>query len=82
LRDIPRRERAENVKKHDVFTRYGPRPVPCSTRCSPNTPTRGCSNLDDANVLRIAPFSTMGSVVQLINAFGGEDGFEKAVHEM
>jgi type I restriction enzyme, R subunit len=32
--------------------------------------------------LKIAPFSTMGSVVQLINAFGGKDGFEQAVHEL
>jgi type I restriction enzyme, R subunit len=39
-------------------------------------------NLDDANVLKISPFSDMGSVVQLITAFGGKEGFEKAVHEL
>jgi type I restriction enzyme, R subunit len=39
-------------------------------------------NLDDANVLKIAPFSAMGSVVQLTRAFGGKDGFEKTVHEL
>ena len=39
-------------------------------------------NLDDAHVLKIAPFSGMGSVIQLIKAFGGKDGFEKAVHEL
>ena len=37
---------------------------------------------DDANVLKITPFSAMGSVIQLINAFGGKDGFEQAVHEL
>ena len=42
----------------------------------------GVLNLDDANVLKIAPFSAMGSVVQLIKAFGGKEGFEKAVHEL
>ena len=42
----------------------------------------GVLNLDDANVLKIAPFSTMGSVVQLINAFGGKHGFEQAVHDL
>ena len=42
----------------------------------------GVLNLDDANVLKIAPFSAMGSVVQLISAFGGRQGFEKAVHEL
>jgi type I restriction enzyme, R subunit len=39
-------------------------------------------NLDDANVLKISPFCEMGSVVQLINAFGGKDDFDRAVHEM
>ncbi len=39
-------------------------------------------NLDDTNVLKIAPFSAMGSVVQLITAFGGKEGFEQAVHEL
>ena len=42
----------------------------------------GVLDLDDSNVLRITPFSTIGSVVQLIKAFGGKAGFEKAVHEM
>ena len=40
---LTRRERAENVKKRDVFTKYGHRPAPCSTRCSKNIATRACS---------------------------------------
>ncbi len=41
---LTRRERAENVRKRDVFHKYGdPGPAPCSTRCSPNMPTKGCS---------------------------------------
>ena len=42
----------------------------------------GVLNLDDTNVLRIAPFSAMGTPLQLIKAFGGRVGFEQAVHEM
>ena len=42
----------------------------------------GVINLDDANVLRISPFSDLGTPVELINAFGGRDGFESAVQEM
>ena len=42
----------------------------------------GVLNLDDANVLRIAPFTALGTPVQLIKAFGGKDGFEQAVHEL
>ncbi len=42
----------------------------------------GVLNLDDANMLKIAPFSEMGSVLQLIRAFGDRQGFEAAVHEL
>ena len=42
----------------------------------------GVFNLDDTNVLRISPFSTMGTPVQLIKEFGDRQGFETAVREM
>ena len=42
----------------------------------------GVLNLGDADVLKIAPFTAMGSVVQLIKAFGDRQGFEQAVHEV
>ena len=42
----------------------------------------GVLNLGDANVLRIPPISALGTPVQLVNAFGGRDGFERAVREL
>jgi type I restriction enzyme R subunit len=33
-------------------------------------------------VLKIAPFSGMGSVVELIRAFGGKPAFEQAVRDL
>jgi type I restriction enzyme R subunit len=79
---LTRRERAENVKKRDVFTKYGPQARAVLDALLEKYRDEGVLNLDDANVLKIAPFSAMGSVVQLINAFGGKEGFEKAVHEL
>lgn len=79
---LTRRERAENVKKRDVFTKYGPQARAVLDALLEKYRDEGVLNLDDANVLRIAPFSAMGSVVQLIKAFGGKEGFEKAVHEL
>ena len=37
-------------------------------------------NLDDTNVLRIPPFTQLGTPVQLIEAFGGREDFVAAVH--
>ncbi|MFZ4071856.1 MAG: EcoAI/FtnUII family type I restriction enzme subunit R [Caulobacterales bacterium] len=79
---LTRRERAENVKKRDVFTKYGPQARAVLDALLEKYRDEGVLNLDDANVLKIAPFSAMGSVVQLIRAFGGKEGFEKAVHEL
>ena len=79
---LTRRERAENVKKRDVFTKYGPQARAVLDALLEKYRDEGVLNLDDTNVLRIAPFSAMGSVVQLIKAFGGKEGFEKAVLEL
>ncbi len=79
---LTRRERAENVKERDVFTKYGPQARAVLDALLEKYRDEGVLNLDDANVLKIAPFSAMGSVVQLIKAFGGKEGFEKAVHEL
>jgi type I restriction enzyme R subunit len=79
---LTRRERADNVKKRDVFTTYGPQARAVLDALLEKYRDEGVLNLDDANVLKIAPFSAMGSVVQLINAFGGKEGFKKAVHEL
>ncbi len=79
---LTRRERAENVQKRDVFTKYGPQARAVLNALLEKYRDEGMLNLDDTNVLRIAPFNGMGSVVQLIKAFGGKEGFEKAVHEL
>lgn len=79
---LTRLERAENVRKRDVFTKYGPKARAVLDALLAKYADEGVLNLEDASVLRIAPFSEMGSVVQLIQAFGNMAGFERAVHEL
>ena len=79
---LTRRERAENVKKRDVFSKYGDQARAVLDALLAKYADEGVLNLDDANVLRIAPFTELGTPVQLINAFGGRDGFVKAVHDL
>jgi type I restriction enzyme R subunit len=79
---LTRRERAENVRKRDVFTKYGDQARAVLDALLAKYADEGVLNLDDSNVLKIAPFNTMGSVVQLIRAFGGKDGFDQAVHDL
>lgn len=79
---LTRRERAENVKKRDVFAKYGGQARAVLGALLAKYADEGVLNLDDTNVLKIAPFNSMGSVFQLIKAFGDRKGFERAVHEL
>ena len=79
---LTRRERADSVKKRDVFTKYGPSARAVLDALLAKYADEGILNLDDANVLRIPPLSTLGTPVQLIKAFGDKRGFERAVHEL
>jgi len=79
---LTRRERAENVKKRDVFAKYGPQARAVLDALLAKYADEGVLNLDDANVLRIPPLSELGTPMQLIRAFGSKENFEQAVHNM
>ena len=79
---LTRRERAENVKKRDVFAKYGEQARAVLGALLDKYADEGVLNLDDANVLRIPPIDRLGTPLQLVNAFGGRPGFERAVHDL
>ena len=79
---LTRRERAENVKKRDVFAKYGDRARAVLDALLAKYADEGVLNLDDTNVLRIPPLSDLGTPVQLVRAFGGKGGFVRAVHDL
>src|SRR3546814_11761023 len=77
-----RRERAEQVKKRDIFGKYGEQARALLDAHLSKYAGEGVLNIDDTNVLRIPPFNTLGTPMQLIKAFGGKAGFEDAVHAL
>jgi len=79
---LTRRERADNVKKRDIFNKYGGQARAVLDALLAKYADEGVINLDDANILRLPPLNTVGTPMELIRAFGGKDGFEIAVHEM
>lgn len=79
---LTRRERAENVRKKDVFTKYGPQARAVLEVLLQKYQDTGATNLDDPRILQIAPFDEMGTPMQLIREFGSRAGFERAVHEL
>lgn len=80
---LSRRERADNVTKRDVFTKYGPQARVVLEALLDKYRDEGVvADLDNVRVLEIPPFNTMGTPIQLIKPFGGKAGFEHAVHEL
>ena len=79
---LSRRDRAENVRKCDVFTKYGPQARGVLDALLQKYQDEGVINLDDPRILKISPFDAMGTPVQLLKTFGGRSGFEKAVREL
>ncbi|MCC6955083.1 MAG: DEAD/DEAH box helicase family protein [Deltaproteobacteria bacterium] len=79
---LTRRERAENVRKRDVFTKYGPQAKAVLEALLQKYQDQGVMNLDDPRVLQIPPFDSMGTPLQLIKQFGTRADFERAVREL
>jgi len=79
---LTRRERVARMKKGDVFTKYGAQAKAVLDALLQKYQDEGIINLEDPSILKISPFDTMGTPVQLLKTFGGRDGFEKAVHEL
>jgi type I restriction enzyme R subunit len=77
-----RRERADSVRKRDVFTKYGPQARAVLEALLQKYQDQGAINLDDPRVLQISPFDAMGTPLQLIRHFGARADFERAVHEL
>lgn len=80
---LTRRERANNVKKRDIFTKYGPQARAVLEALLAKYQDEGLvSGLDNVRVLEIPPFTSMGTPLQLIKQFGTRAKFEDAVHEL
>ena len=79
---LTRRERVENVRKRDFFTKCGDQARSVLESLLQKYQDEGVTELDDPRILKIDPFDKMGTPLQLLNNFGGRDGFEQAVHEL
>jgi len=80
---LTRRQRAAQVRQRDIFSKYGAQARAVLEALLQKYQDEGVvTGLDDAQILKISPFSTLGTPVQLLKTFGGRGGFEAAVHEL
>jgi type I restriction enzyme R subunit len=80
---LTRKERANNVKKRNYFTRYGEQAREILNALLDKYADEGIRSLENAKVLKLKPFSDIGTPMEIINqVFGGKDNYETAIQEL
>lgn len=80
---LTRRERANNVKKRNYFTRYGEQARKVLEALLDKYADRGVVSIENPKVLQLDPFGSIGTPVEIINRiFGGREKYEQALQEL
>jgi len=80
---LTRKERANNVKKRNYFTKYGEQTRAVMNALLDKYADEGISGIENARVLKLKPFSNMGTPMEIINkVFGGKIKYENAIQEL
>lgn len=80
---LTRRERAEKVKKRNYFAKYGDKARAVLEALLDKYADEGVETIEDTKVLRLQPFTKLGTPMEIIKgAFGGKDAYEAALKEL
>ena len=79
---LTRKERADNVTKRDVFTKYGPQAKKVLEALLAKFADEGIEPIEDVSVLKVQPFNEMGRPMEIIKCFGGKKEYQQAIKEL
>ena len=79
---LTRKERAEQVKKRNYFTRYGEQAQRVLQALLDKYADEGVGPIEETQILTIAPFTSIGTPMEIIRAFGGLDHYQSAIYEL
>lgn len=79
---LTRRERAENVRKRNVFAKYGGAAREVLEALLEKYADGGIYEIEDTDVLKLDPFVKFGKPARIAQLFGGKDGYLRAVREL
>ena len=79
---LTRHERAEQVKKRDIFSKYGQQARLVLEALLDKYTKEGVSELESLTVLENDPFRKLGSKANIVKFFGGKQGYLDAVKEL
>jgi type I restriction enzyme R subunit len=79
---LTRRERANRVKKRNVFTQFGPVARKVMDALIDKYADEGIATIESNEVLKVQPFTDFGSPVELIKSFGGRPQYLSAIQTL
>lgn len=80
---LTRKERAENVRKRNYFTKYGKQAAEILDALLTKYADSGLSDLENVDVLKVDPIKQYGTQIYIVNnIFGGIEKFRQAIKEL
>jgi type I restriction enzyme R subunit len=79
---LTRRERAENVKKRNYFSKYGEQARAVLLALLEKYADEGIETIESPGVLKVQPLDEFGTPVEIVRLFGGPDAYKTAVKEL
>jgi len=79
---LTRKERANNVKKRNYFTKYGEQARKVLEALLDKYADEGITNMENIEVLRVTPFDAFGSPLEIIKQFGSKEKYFDAIKEL
>ena len=77
---LTRRERAEGVKKRNAFSMYEEKAREVLNILLEKYADQGLDTIEKIDVLRLDPFTQIGTPIEIVKSFGGRDKYLAAVH--
>lgn len=79
---LTRKERANNVKKRDFFSKYSGVAKEVLEALLDKYMNTGIYEIEKTEVLKLDPFQKLGKPAKIASYFGGKEGYLKAVQEL
>lgn len=79
---LTRKERANNVKKRNYFTKYGDKAQSVLNSLLDKYAEDGLLTIESTEVLKLDPLNKLGTPIELIKAFGSKQIYLQAVKEL
>lgn len=79
---LTKKERANNVRKRNYFTKYNEQARQVLDALLDKYADQGIEHIEDVKILKVPPFNQMGSIVEIIQAFGSPQDYTDALKEL